>query len=214
MNNYCVYKHTNIINGKVYIGITRQTVQNRWRVGGKGYIGQNFYKAIKKYGWDNFKHEIVKQDLSCDEAEQLEKSLIIQYKANEREYGYNIDIGGGAIREISIETRAKMSKARLGKTPWNKGLPCPAEIRQRVSEANKGKKYTLGYHHTEEARRKMREKSANARAIYSIDKAGNKTVYNSMVEAAQSTGIDKTVISHICRGKQKQSKGYIFCYVE
>ena len=60
---WCVYAHTNIINGKQYIGITAQdNPEKRWR-NGNGYKKGYFKNAIKKYGWDNFKHEILKDDI-------------------------------------------------------------------------------------------------------------------------------------------------------
>lgn len=51
---YTVYKHTNKINGKVYIGITSQNVKRRWQ-NGAGYYGTYFYNAIKKI-WLEFVH--------------------------------------------------------------------------------------------------------------------------------------------------------------
>lgn len=56
-NNWCVYMHTNNINGKRYIGIS-QNPKRRWK-NGNGYKTQLFGKAINKYGWDNFTHEIL-----------------------------------------------------------------------------------------------------------------------------------------------------------
>ena len=66
MNTYVVYKHTNKINKKVYIGITKNgdDPNKRWR-NGMGYsYNQKFFTDILKYGWDNFTHEILEKDLN------------------------------------------------------------------------------------------------------------------------------------------------------
>ena len=56
MMNYCVYLHTSPTN-KYYVGITKQNPLKRW-ANGRGYCkNKHFYKAILKYGWDNFQHE-------------------------------------------------------------------------------------------------------------------------------------------------------------
>ena len=58
-NDYVVYIHKNILNGKVYVGQTCN-LSERWRNNGKNYFNSiKFYNAIKKYGWDNFTHEVV-----------------------------------------------------------------------------------------------------------------------------------------------------------
>ena len=70
---WCIYKHTNIINGKSYIGITSLKLSDRWRSDGKGYKHSRcFYNAIQKYGWNNIKHEIIECDLTKEKADKEE----------------------------------------------------------------------------------------------------------------------------------------------
>ena len=65
-NNHYVYFHKNKINGKMYIGQCKGAVERRWRSNGDGYINRcsKFSDAIKKYGWDNFEHGILKEKLT------------------------------------------------------------------------------------------------------------------------------------------------------
>lgn len=85
--SYYVYIHTNKINGKQYVGMTKLKPNERWE-NGNGYRRQkHFYKDIQKYGWDAFEHEIVKEGLSKEEAKQLESELI--KKSNTNNDGYN-----------------------------------------------------------------------------------------------------------------------------
>ena len=74
--SFIVYIHTNIVNGKRYVGITSHKPEERWRRG-KGYKHcVLFYKAILKYGWDMFEHEIFAAHLTKEEAENMEVILI------------------------------------------------------------------------------------------------------------------------------------------
>ena len=67
MKTFIVYMHINKINNKKYIGITCQKANERWR-NGKGYKTGRFKKSIDKYGWDNFEHIILFDNLTKDEA--------------------------------------------------------------------------------------------------------------------------------------------------
>ena len=75
-NKWCVYKHTSPSKG-VYIRITKQNPVIRWSNGSGYKRNPYFYKAIQKYGWDNFKHEILFSNLTQEEAERYEKKLNI-----------------------------------------------------------------------------------------------------------------------------------------
>lgn len=91
---WCVYIHTNILNHKRYIGQTCQKPEKRWKNGNGYKKNVHFYNAIQKYGWDNFEHEIVKDDLTHQEADELEKMLIKTLRTTNKDYGYNISTGG------------------------------------------------------------------------------------------------------------------------
>ena len=68
-----MYWHKNKINGKLYIGMTKD-IKKRWVGSGSQYKGCTyFYNAIQKYGWDNFEHEILYNDLIYQEAINKEK---------------------------------------------------------------------------------------------------------------------------------------------
>ena len=69
-NKWCVYTHTNKINGKKYVGQTCQIPEKRWKNGNGYKRNPYFYNAIQKYGWDNFEHQILASDLTLEEASQ------------------------------------------------------------------------------------------------------------------------------------------------
>lgn len=133
---YKVYKHV-FPNGKAYIGITSQSLNDRWR-SGKGY-GNNPHitRAINKYGWDNIKHQVLKGDFTLDEANALERKFIAKYQSNNPIFGYNITSGGDGCPGVSHphteESKRKISQANSGKvrTP---------EMKEHLSQLKKGKK--------------------------------------------------------------------------
>lgn len=99
IKRYLIYKHT-APNGKVYIGITKQDAERRWQ-NGNGYNTQKkFWKAIQKYGWKNFTHEILETDLTEKEACEKEMAFIEQYKSINPKFGYNTSEGGDTGRSL------------------------------------------------------------------------------------------------------------------
>ena len=111
---YCVYKHTNKINGKQYVGQTCQKPEKRWSNGKHYETSTYFNNAIKKYGWDNFEHEIVATKLTLKEANYLEEKLIAELDLMNPKKGYNLR-SGGENNFLSEETKRKISESSKNK---------------------------------------------------------------------------------------------------
>ena len=160
---YSVYKHTSP-SGKVYIGVTKQKPQMRWQ-NGLGYRTQEyFYRAILKYGWDNFKHEIVYQTDSYEEANSKEIELIAQYKSNDKSYGYNLESGGNLKKMVSESTKQKLRNHHT--TPEHLKLVqqinakrwSDPEEHRKMSERTSGRNNPMyGTKLTDEHKRKLKE---------------------------------------------------------
>lgn len=223
---YNLYRHTSP-SGKIYIGITNQSVTHRWGHEGKGYMNVKkgpFKSTIKKYGWNNIKHEVLFIKLTKDKAILLEKVFVAYYKRHN--ISLNVTDGGDGCH---------------GRVPWNKGIKVPyeqsnkrkgckltEEHRRKLSEAKKGKsikghKLTLeqrerlsiaktGKTHTEETKRKISENSACARNVVELDKEGYIIKkFPSAVSAANLYGIDCSWVSKACR-KKTVCVGHYFLY--
>ena len=115
-----IYKYTNILNNKVYIGQTRQSMQQRAGTNGRGYDKQyRFGRAIRKYGWENFVGEVLEEVISDDirdlqqKLNSLERFYIQKYDSHNN--GYNQDLGGSS-KIVSDATRKKLSECNKGKT--------------------------------------------------------------------------------------------------
>ena len=221
---YTVYQHINKQNGKRYIGITKQRPKDRWGCGGVNYKNDTprFWSAIQHYGWDNFEHLIVKDNLTRKDACELEIKLIKEYKTQDKEFGYNI-LEGGQSPKITEEVRKKMSKAMMGNQN-GLGHPCSEEKKKKISDAQKGRKLTeehkkklslakKGKPHapcSEETKRKISAKHKKKPVYcYETDK-----VYESIQNCAKELNIDATSVCAVCKGKHKTVKNYHLTYYD
>ena len=216
-------------------------VSERWRNDGKGYKKQYFYRAIRKYGWENINHIVLARDLTKEQAEQLEVELIAKYKSNNPCYGYNIDNGGKAGNRMSESTKEKLRVINTGKrhseqsrqkmSESRKGKKLSATHRAHIGEGHKGKflgvetkaKISIarrGMTISEETRAKLceatkGERNPNAKKILLIDENGTVIKEFSTSQQAQlELHISKNSITAVLKGRQKQTKGYIFRYAE
>lgn len=191
MRTYIVYTHTNKINGKVYVGMTSQSAEQRWK-NGRGYHGMHFYRAIQKYGWDNFSHEVIADGLTRNEACQLEKQLISEHNATDPQHGYNCasggDGGGMINKHHTAEAKDKIRVARI-----RDGFS--EEHKAHISEAKRGTN-----HHF-------------AKRVYQYTKDGTFVkAWDYMSLASKELGINKANIGETCNGKRKSAGGFIWTY--
>lgn len=167
-----IYKTTNLINGKFYIG---QDTHNNPSYLGSGTI---LKQAIKKYGREHFIKEILEQ---CDtQAELNEREKYWIQETHALELGYNLAEGGFGVSNMSDDIKQKISKSKIGKKMSDatrqkmsiifRGRKVSEETKRKLREINTGKKLSaehkqklrekrLGTKLTEEQKRKIGEKS-------------------------------------------------------
>ena len=209
---FTVYCHINKINGKKYVGITKQNPEIRWH-GGNGYNNSEyFWRAIKKYGWRNFEHKILYKNLTKEEAEKIEIQLIAEWETTNRAKGYNIANGGKHVGCVSEETKKKISKGHKGIATE---LHRTEETKRKISKGLKGIK------RSDETKKKMSD-FAKSRSMSEITKQrfaeanekrkipviciATRVEYESASEAARQTGLCKSTILRQCVGKTKKKE--------
>lgn len=185
-----IYRHW-IINDKgvekSYIGQTTDRPTKRWRKDGSGYFrndNKKFSNAIKKYGWNNFSHEII-GIVESDTKEQLIRDLDEWEKYYIEKYdsfynGYNSTTGGG------------------------NGLRSE-ETKRKISEARKGEKHPFyGKHHTDETKRKLSEQRQGRTIEKKLKKVMCITtgeIFDSIKDAQEKYNL--SAIAKCCKGKLK-----------
>ncbi len=161
---HIVYKITNILNKKVYIG--KHSTKNPH----DSYMGSGtaLKRAIRKYGKANFTKKILhafsrEQDAYDKEAEIVNESFVLSKNT------YNLMTGGRAAHTYSQESRLKMSES-------SKGIPCHANTKKAVSDSqlgrlkseshkNKISETLTGRTHSDEHRNKLRQATLNAKEV-------------------------------------------------
>ena len=148
-----IYLIVNNINGKNYVG-KHKLYKKAWNEDSYMGSGKHLKYAQKKYGIENFEKFFITWTYSEKDACEKEKLWIDEYRSRGKAE-YNITdggIGGSAKgKNVSEETRKKLSESHKGQTPWNKGKHHSEETKKKISEAQKGKMLS------EEAKNKLSE---------------------------------------------------------
>ena len=186
-----IYKITNKINGKIYIGQTTRTLKERWA----DYIKEYRYikedsknlrliiKAFRKYGIDNFEITILEDSIkTLEELNNKERDYILKYNCTDKAIGYNIEFGGNGFGKHTEEQKRKISEAQLGEKNHMWGIK---------GELNKCSKKVIEL---------------------TTDK-----IYASATEAAEKLNLGASAITKICacaRGDRNSTHNLVFRYLD
>lgn len=220
-----IYKITNLINGKCYIGKSNN-IKLRWYDHKRKINDYDYplYNAFRKYGIENFKFEII-EEVEENLLNEKEKFYIQEF--NSFNEGYNCTLGGEGMYGFSHsdETKKKCSESQKGTksswwgrkhteetkekmSKWHTGKFVSEKTREKISKYHKGKKLT------KETKKKisdghkglkLREKSSTAKKVICIE---TQEIFKCLLDAQEKYGSVKSQgISKCCNGKQKIAYG-------
>lgn len=215
-----IYKITNKINGKVYIGQTIRSLERRWvEHCQKESFCRLLHRGIQKHGKENFTVEQI--DVACDRDELDKKEVywIKFYDSMNPNKGYNLLGGGNKNHTVSDETRRKLSES-------GKGRKCPEHVKLilRLSKLGKTRakdvvekmiqtKTKLGCHKGEKNYSYGKTGSDSPVSIGVLNVTLNKK-FGSINEAGRFCGNkDCSSIVKVCKGKRKTAYGYVWRYL-
>lgn len=105
---YYIYKRTNLLNGKIYIGQTKQDPKKRWN--DEDNSNQKIGIAVREQGKENFKNEIIEIHHSLEKTLEREQYWIAYYNSNNPNKGYNGNKGGGGGNSTSKKQYVWLNK--------------------------------------------------------------------------------------------------------
>lgn len=200
-NQGIIYKITNKINGKVYIGqtvqgLTARLYQHRYAA----FVKKSkypLYNALRKYGESGFTYEIVRY-VNKAELNSYEWYYIKMFNSTDSSVGYNATEGGNSSISKLPEIRKKISLARKGQPNKYKGVP-------RTDRFKKGSKRS-------EWERKLVSEGLKKNILF-IDKiTGIQRVFKGSEELAEFLSLAPSTIREQARAG-KNTETYSFCYI-
>lgn len=150
-----IYKHTNTISGKCYIGKTKSTIEKRWKAHVNAALkGKSFHisHAIRKYPLDSWIHETLESTETTADANICESKWISIFNSNDCNHGYNMTPGGDGGKTSNPEEMSKKMK-NVPKTP---------EHKEKMRQAQK--KYWSNPPASDTRRQKLAERNATQKA--------------------------------------------------
>lgn len=197
--NYEVYRHTNLKNGKVYIGASRRGWQARWK---------DKYRSNRKLNADicstteaDWSHDVLARGLTKEEAKSEEVRQIELHNAVDPDRGYN--------------QRVVSSGVASGGEPWEEEriLKISQSQAERWRSSDRGEKGKTKFKHTEESKIKTSAVLSDrcGKRVYCVESGA---VYPGIKVAARETGCNHKTIKEILAGARKSTHGYHFRYAD
>lgn len=231
-----IYKTTNLITGKIYIGQDSKNNPN--------YIGSGVYltRAVQKYGKENFVKETLCICMTSSELDQKEIEFIEKFNSRDPLIGYNLAKGGRTTRGLkmtfeqrqqnrkrnlgmlnpnfgkkhSLEAIQKMKAKKSGINNPNFGKPCSKEQREKISQAQRGEKSRLhGIKFDSQKIEKWKQAQiTNSYPVVQYDPVSSTLLFKwpSIAEAARVTKISSSSIRDVCRGSRQSVQNMFFAY--
>jgi group I intron endonuclease len=230
-----IYKISNSFNSKVYIGQTIRPLNERISEYKRLKIYNNHLKlAFKKYGFENFKFEIVDSTTSIHDLNEKEIYWIKHYESTNKLKGYNI-MEGGRNSSIATETKEKMRTSHLGKKQnesWiinripkagsddakKYGRPRTEEEKENISKNHA--KYWLNKERDQLTKDKISKTKqgqlpSNCKPVFKLNITTKDVIaqYKSTFEASrENPNFSQSKISRICNGKAKSKENFTFSF--
>lgn len=238
---YCI---TNKVNGKKYVGQTIRDLKERWKQhkNRSKHVDFLLYRAMRKYGTNNFEIEII--DTAKNQNELNEKEFFwIRQLDTMSPNGYNAIAGSNGIKIFTTQYRQKLS-AKLrerwldsdyrnkmislnsGNKHWTKFKNFSQESKNKMSVSRKKYKPTIVQ--KQKISLKMEQvwldDEYRRKALNGLEKATEKCkkpvinldttkIYNSVIEASEDTGIEQRNIAAVCRGTRNKAGGFRWAYL-
>lgn len=215
---WCIYKHTSP-SGKSYIGMTSKLPESRW-LNGNGYNPTTkFGKAISKYGWNNFIHEIIETNiLTIEEAKAREQYWINFFDTFHN--GYNSTEGGDSVapdiipkkKVICYETNEVFDSTVAAGEAYNiEHTNISRACKTGIKVKNKHFIYFDEFNSNWKPRSDGRTNQSKMNSIICQE---TQEIFPSLREASRAMGIAVSLISRCCNGLISSTHGYHFNFIK
>lgn len=206
-----IYKVTNKVDGKIYVGQTIQGLNKRWRAHCRSDNGKNsqsyLFRAIEKHGESNFTLEQIDSSSTLEGLNMLEEMYIKKFNSLAPE-GYNLESGGDNHR-CHEDTKKKLSIANKGKPikdRWDKGFvgnhteETKEKIRKKLKGSFQGERWDKGNStpRSDEMKKRISDTMTGVAQPWKYKKVvcvETGEGYESVNAAAEATGIKRPTLS-------------------